>query len=130
EKYNWDCVSAFGLTGTCLSWGHLYYYDFLACKDADGLFPCSNISEIIQFFIKFRHSRGDELIKVRSGFAALAIYKTSSVKNVNYNGDPAICEHINLHENMIKQGFDKIYINPNMIILVGVQGYQNKLFSH
>ena len=67
----------------------------------------------------------NKLIKTTSSFGGLAIYKMEIFNNnINYTpiDDVYICEHIILSDNMIRNGYDKIYINPNMIILVGVQG--------
>ena len=43
---------------------------------------------------------------------------------VNYTPKNLIykCEHKIFHDNMRNKGFSRIFINPNMIVLVGVQG--------
>ena len=68
----------------------------------------------------------NKLIKTTSSFAGMAIYKMEIFRNSNINYIPIddiyICEHMILSDNMIRNGYDKIYINPNMKILVGVQG--------
>lgn len=124
--YNeWDTISAFGLFGLSLTnLGDIYptYYDTLAYND--GIYSAYNGDEHINNIItKLNTNRiGDDPIKVLSGFGGLAIYKMNILKNPNINYTPHdgkyVCEHYLLHNNMIKHGFDKIYINPNMVLLV------------
>ena len=40
------------------------------------------------------------------------------------------CEHIIFHDNMIKNNYTNIYINPNMIVLAGIQGNTRKLYVY
>jgi hypothetical protein len=72
---------------------------------------------------------GDPIKKVHSGFAGMSFYKMEILnKNINYTPSDKIykCEHIIFHENMIKNGYNKIYINPNMLLLSGPQGVVKK----
>ena len=61
---------------------------------------------------------------VKSAFNGLAIYKVKSVLNSSYK--IATCEHIGLHVDMIKNGKDKLYINP---FFTGYSGYQGQIGS-
>jgi hypothetical protein len=65
-------------------------------------------------------------IKCKSGFNGIAIYAMNSVKDASYDKTDHICEHVDLHLDMIKNGKDKIYYNPIMILFVGQQGPTRK----
>lgn len=62
-------------------------------------------------------------IKVFSAFGGLAIYKWKAIKNVRYevldnkSGQVEVrCEHYSLHRQMIQNGHQNFYLNPNMLI--------------
>ena len=65
-----------------------------------------------------------KLKKAKSGFNGIAVYKISSILNASYidSISKSNCEHIDLHLQMIQNGFSKIYYNPCMILFVGQQG--------
>lgn len=52
--------------------------------------------------------------KVTSGFAGCAVYRRQALKNCRYSGND--CEHITLHDDMIANGFGKMYINSKFKI--------------
>jgi hypothetical protein len=76
-------------------------------------------------------------VKVRSAFGGMGIYKTSSIIGARYstymlgNGltsvygtriaDQSCCGHVGLHNEMISNGFDKIYINPSQMTIRGAE---------
>lgn len=120
----WDGISAFGLSSATFSFGKMFYYDLLAYDDNTDYNIILNYPRIL--YKTSNHSVGDDLIKA-SGFAGLSLYKMKMfVENPHINYTPSdenyICEHIILHRNMKQHGFDRIYINPSMLILVGPQG--------
>lgn len=123
--YQWDCISAQGLHGVL---GIPMYYDTFAYKDENLHVNSGNKMNMTTISIKAsRHKVGDLPYKVKSGFGGLAIYQMDSIRNIDYtpkDGNYSQCDHIFLHDNMIDHGFDKIYINPNMLILVGLVGSQ------
>lgn len=130
NKLQWDMISAYGLAGITLTGGMLVYYDLLAYEDNN---TDINKNRLDIFKILYKTSflpRGSDPIKIKSAFAGLAIYKMSSIKNIRYTPPYNTCEHKTFHRNMIKQGYDKIYINPNMILLCGLQGGYKKLPIH
>lgn len=120
----WDSISAHGLGGGTLSLGFPFYYDNLAYKDDYFSLGTSKLNALPIFFKTNSYRVGDFPYKVRSGFCGLALYTMEALRNVDYTPKDGkyICEHVSLHTNMIDQGFDKIYVNPNMLILVGAQG--------
>jgi hypothetical protein len=126
KSNKWDVVTAFGLNGITGTFGKPVYYDFIAYRD-DKLNVNKNILDFIDIIYKMDNIKNkNKLIKTTSSFAGMAIYKMDIFKNPNINYTPIdniyICEHIILADNMIRNGYDNIYINPNMMILVGVQG--------
>ena len=133
-SYNeWDSISAYGISSIALTLGSQFYYDSLAYKDIDNKYNLSeNILDIIPLSLSLRNYKiGDKSFKVKSGFCGLAFYKMyvfNDSRNINYNpkDNNYICEHIILHNNMIENGYDKIFINPNMVLLPGAQGNLSK----
>jgi hypothetical protein len=126
KSSKWDVVTAFGLNGITGTFGKPVYYDFIAYRD-EKLNINKNIFDFIEIIYKMDNIKNkNKLIKTTSSFAGMAIYKMEIFKNPNINyipiDDVYICEHIILADNLIRNGFDKIYINPNMMILVGAQG--------
>jgi hypothetical protein len=133
-KYDsWDCISAYGLNGITLTAGQPYYYDFIAYKD-DKYDINKNITDLIPVYNKMNSKKiGDEIIKVQSGFAGLELIKMYVLLgNIDYTprDDKYMCEHIIFHNNMIRNNFNNIYINPNMVVLVGVQGNAKKFYVY
>jgi len=122
----WDAVTAFGMNGMTITFGQPIYYDYIAYRDENYNIN-NNILDIFNIMYKTINIKNEnKLIKTTSSFGGLAIYKMEMFKNNNINYTPIddvyICEHTILSDNMIRNGYDKIYINPNMKILVGVQG--------
>ena len=122
----WDTISAFGLNGVSLTAGYPIYYDTLAYND--GTYSIYNgTTDALKIILKMNKQKiGDEPIKVLSAFGGMAIYKMQIFNNNNIDYTPHdgkyVCEHYILHNNMIKHGYDKIYVNPNMVLLSGPQG--------
>jgi hypothetical protein len=127
----WDSISAFGLMGNTVTWGVPFYYDHLVYDDGDAAMAYRPLDVFKSFWRMWKHSRGDELIPVRSGFCALALYKMyifTDKRDINYTAKDGVYygDHNMLHNNMIACGYNKIFINPNMLLLVGVQGPYDK----
>ena len=55
------------------------------------------------------------LIPVKSAFAGCAIYEKGAILSSRYAGTD--CEHICLHDNMITNGFDRLFINPSFVVI-------------
>lgn len=124
--YNtWDSVSAMGLNGITLTVSSPIYYDTLAYEDDRYNRKTTNLYDFLCVYFNTRKDIGSGLLPVRSGFGGLAIYKMDILKNgVDYNpvdGDYK-CEHKIFHDNMRTRGFSRVFIDPNLVILVGLQG--------
>lgn len=121
----WDSVSAYGLNGISMTGGVPVYYDLLAYKDATYDLSKNLLHALLIVNKMMYMRRGGYLIPVSSGFAGLALYKMEVVRaGVTYTppDDNYVCEHIIFHTNMKRAGFGRIFINPNMMVLVGPQG--------
>ena len=128
----WDSVSSMGLNGMTLTASIPLYYDILAYQDNDYDYE-KNFLDIIGISYRANKKVGSDLIPVLSGFAGLAIYKMDIIrKGINYIPEDGkyVCEHKIFHNNMRKNGFSRIFINPNMIFLVGLQGDYKKYPFH
>ena len=70
----------------------------------------------------------NKYIPVASAFNGLGVYTYKSIEKSKYSTfeDPYNCEHVGLHYNMHKNGFNKLFINKNLIIYTGKQGPPNK----
>ena len=65
---------------------------------------------------------GDNIVKSKSGFNGMAIYKMDAISNSSYMNTEKYCEHIDLHYDMYNNGYDRIYYNPSMVLFVGQNG--------
>ena len=78
---NWDMISSNGKTGPLFTLGILYYYDHISIYHYDkDLY--NNILMRNDLMLKLSSVENDP-IKVESAFGGFAIYKMSSIKNIN-----------------------------------------------
>lgn len=129
----WDAISAYGINGITLTAGQPMYYDLIAYKD-EKYDINKNLFDIIPIsYIMYTKKIGDDIIKVKSAFAGLELIKMNVIMSgVDYTplDNKYTCEHIIFHDNMINHNYNNIYINPNMIVLVGIQGNEKKLYVY
>lgn len=130
EKDDWDMLFARGIT-TIPMFNQYYIYDSFAFIAENQSFDYVDNNKN-EFFamnkILNKIPIGGNRIKCRSGFNGIAIYKIQSIVKCSYYSHNVKfkCEHIDLHHDMYKKGFDKIYFNPNMILFAGHQGPDRK----
>ena len=118
KNVDWDMMSAYGSTGLVLTAGQLIYHDYIAyLKNYNTL---TEYKKAIDINLKY----DDNFIPVDNAFGGLTIYKMSSIKDVDYTPKDGkyICEHTIFTNNMKAKGFNKFYINPKLIFLMGKQG--------
>ena len=88
--------------------------------------PLKNYNTLTEFkkAIDINFKYYDNFIPVDNAFGGLTIYKMSSIKDVDYTPKDGkyICEHTIFTNNMKAKGFNKFYINPKLIFLMGKQG--------
>jgi len=123
---DWDAVMSRGLKPFPFTYG-LYncVHDAQAyVKDNPGEYDDNVVAKFLnqQYYLR-GSTLGAEYIKVRSAFNGLGIYKMNSVINSEYypGKNNVLCEHVGLHENMIKLGNDKIFINQSLILQTGLE---------
>jgi hypothetical protein len=117
---HWDAISSYGLVGLVFTFGNLIYYDLISLSN--NLDPFFTL-ELLKTYV-YVNSKHSDLIPIKQAFGGLTIYKMSSVKNADYSprNNCNKCEHTVLLDNMRSNGYDKFYINPHLIFLVGHQG--------
>ena len=122
----WDIMSAYGSTGVVLTGGNLIYHDYIAYLN-----NFSSIESLIDIIKINLVNKNSDLIPVGQAFGGLTIYKMSSIKNIDYtpHDNNYICEHTIFTNNMKLKGYNKFYINPKLIFLMGKQG-DNYLFFY
>lgn len=128
---SWDTISAFGMNGITLSMGRPVYYDLIAYKPySNDLNINQNKFHIVPIVMQTsKFHVGMHPVKVESGFAGMALYKMSIINTgVDYTPIDGHyqCEHITFNKNIYDAGFQNIYMNPSMLILVGPQGDVDK----
>jgi len=99
------------------------YFDSWAYRELSHLEP-HKMATINQ--LEFH--RGRSLIKLRSCFGGVGIYRSECLRDVEYGAtqhDSGLvdCDHPFLHNQMLDKGFDKIYLNPSQITLYSPTDY-------
>lgn len=120
---NWDAIFVNGRKPSLFAFGIVsQMYDSLAFVDEEEDIntryqTLSNQSQSFQSSCKMQLISGNKLHKVKSAFNGAGLYKISSIVPFEYVNDWS-CEHIGLHSQMIQNGFDKLYINPNWLLFM------------
>jgi hypothetical protein len=111
------------------------YYDYWALRTNKFDFNFWSIhnkknnidgGKLYNYFDKIKHikiiPKDDKPKQVISAFGGFGIYKIQTIKNCKYDGNSYLkndiiedCEHVSFHKNMIKNGFDKLYIVPYLL---------------
>jgi len=119
---NWDMIAANGCGFIRFATtGALDYYDQLAYRDKKGRrirgFCVDDICKNAKSFTPNpSYNITDTILyPVTSAFGGLAIYRREIFDICSYAGYD--CEHICLHDCMIKHGFDRMFTNPQMVTL-------------
>ena len=128
---DWDMVFGNGINSTPIPFFHneLYLYDIMAYVPIEQkTIPNSQNSfqNVKNFFTENKKLKkiwkSYKWKKSKSGFNGICIYKMNSILNSSYiNSKKFYCEHIDLNNNMIENGHDKIFYNPAMILFPGQQ---------
>ncbi len=118
KTLDWDLVSAYGSTGIVLTGGQLIYHDYIALLNNFDTF------QELKDAVNINLTKTTDLIPTKHAFGGLTIYKMTSIKNVDYTpkDNNYICEHTIFTNNMKANGFNKFFINPNFVFLMGKQG--------
>lgn len=120
KKQNWDAITAFGYS-TSPTLRKRYHDSYALVEENQYSIPQTEkiIISLQKKYANFINKK--EWIKVYSAFGGLAIYKFKAIKNLKYkvipNNDPNVevrCEHFSICQQMHNNGFNNIYIAPEM----------------
>ena len=132
-RNDWDMVFGAGFTSTPIL-NFLALYDGIAYvgESQENVYQSKNeMKKCIHDLSKMNKDLNHfpcalEWTKCKSGFNGMAVYRMKSILDATYMNTNFPCEHVDLHFDMTKNGFHKIYYNPQMILFVGHQGPQRE----
>lgn len=118
----WDAVTAFGYS-TSPKLRRRYHDSYALTEYGEENYPQTE-SKIKLLSEKYGSLKPiDGWVRVYSAFGGLAIYRFDCIKGLRYevlcNNDDRVevrCEHFSLYQRMAEKGFDKVYINPSMVL--------------
>ncbi|MEQ8907679.1 MAG: hypothetical protein RIC95_00675 [Vicingaceae bacterium] len=121
---NWHAISAYGKKLTPRNIITPYYFDTYALLEKGEKLPMRYPQMIKKQKEYSSLKKGGELVSVRSAFNGMCIYPWSAIENIRYrataNDDEIVsclCEHVDFHLQMERNGFDQHFINPSMELL-------------
>lgn len=126
---DWSCICANGRSSIPGTFGCMdTMYDAMAyCNTFSDIEDSKTSKSFMRLFYKYlnllyisQKSDNNRYISVYSAFNGFCIYRLSDIYNIYYKYGYN-CEHISLHEQLIKNG-KKIWIDMNLCIYVGHQG--------
>jgi hypothetical protein len=127
----WDVLTAHGMDCHVVP-GLFAYHDPYAFEVDDWEPEAMHFAEHCLRTTLLMHGRARRghgvLIPVKSAFSGMALYKMDvfahpDVSYVPANGEYDRCEHRVFHDNIRRAtGRTRIFVNPNLMILVGLQG--------
>ena len=111
---SWDSVGSYGIVyrRNGLGRSKAIQYDAWALRRSGSDTPLSGKEAS-----RLRCRRGDSMLRVNSCFGGLGVYRMEALLACGYDGSD--CEHVGFHRQMREQGLDRIYLNPNQIVLYG-----------
>ena len=121
----WDMVFANGLQSLpMITFNTLKLYDHLPYLSDDMDYDHKlSLSQLEKAHTKLgKYKIGDGLVKCKSGFNGMAIYRMECLLESTYMNTERYCEHVDLHNDMYKKGYDKVYYNPSMVLFAGQVG--------
>lgn len=119
---DWDAVTAFGYS-TSPRLKKRYHDTYALTEFGDEMKPQTE-AKIKALADKYGSLKPDDnWVRVYSAFGGLAIYKFEAIKGLRYllldNDDERVevkCEHYSIYKQMFEKGYDKVFINPAMIL--------------
>ena len=122
DSVEWDAVTSFGYS--CSPKLVRRYHDTFALVE----YGCEDVPQteasIESASYRFANLQsGDPWVRVFSAFGGLAVYRYPCIRGLRYlaleNADQRVacrCEHFSLSVQMKARGYDRVYINPNMVL--------------
>ena len=122
SNQEWDAVTAYGYSLAPNL--HKRYHDTYALTENGDENHPQTMEKILSYACKYgRMKETEDWIRVYSAFGGLAIYLFEAVRGLRYqalrNNDERVevhCEHYSIYKQMSERGFDKVYINPQMVL--------------
>ena len=124
SKLDWDAVTAFGYSiGPNLKRRYHDTYALTLYGEDKSPQTEQKVKSLAGLFSVLKGYGA--WMRVFSAFGGLAIYRYDAVKGLRYaypslnNDDDRVevrCEHYSLYKQMAERGYDKVYINPSMIL--------------
>ena len=130
SEQEWDAVSANGYSiGPNLRRRYHDTYALTEYGDENNPQTEEKIKLLAEKYGRLKN--GDNWIRVFSAFGGLTIYRYNAIKGLRYqllpNNDSRVevrCEHYSLYKQMAERGYNRIFINPSMMLK-----YQNLSFG-
>ena len=105
----WDAVGSYGVLWAPGA-AELRHYDVWAFRPAKNTAARKMIDHS-----KLQLGRGEPLLPVESSFGGLSIYRMECLRAAEYGGED--CEHVVFHDRLREKGLNRIFLNPNQIVL-------------
>jgi glycosyltransferase involved in cell wall biosynthesis len=125
EHKHWDAISANGISTNYTTFEmdiaffltNDFYYDRLAYRDAaykrvKRHSPVDAKNATLDF--PYFDVNDPDLKPVTSGFGGITIYRKEALLSATYSGHD--CEHICLHDKMIQNGYNRMFVNPKFVL--------------
>jgi hypothetical protein len=110
---DWDFVGSYGLLQRLerdVDEPPFYHFDVWAFRPARG-----TAARRLVDHSKLQLNRGDPLLPVESCFGGLGVYRMACMQAGEYAGGD--CEHVVFHNRLRSLGFDRLFLNPNQIVM-------------
>lgn len=133
DPSQWDIICAMGLSYAPIFFGKVdIVYDTIAFTPKDNKKSKNRTLQLINNFLQQQkilknNTIGDKNVPVTSAFNGLAIYKIKDITHPNvYYSSKTHCEHLDLHKSMEKIQKNRVFINPSMILINGLDNEPQK----
>ena len=110
---DWDFVGSYSLMqhlGRDSDGPPFQHFDIWAFRPAHGTAARKLVDHT-----RLTLERGDPLLRVESCFGGLGVYRMACMQAAEYGGGD--CEHVVLHSRLRSLGFDRLFMNPNQIVM-------------
>jgi len=110
----WDFVGSYGIIyqRQRLIPSKALHYDVWAFRPLGSFEPLDGLAGN-----SLAWQRGEQFVPVNSCFGGLGLYRMPAWLAASYGGGD--CEHVPLHREMRRLGFDRLFLNPSQIALYG-----------
>ena len=121
NSQDWDVIAARGIKPIPLTWGYCnMIFDSMAFEEIGTTGEQTNY---IYNFLKqqvYSKKLGSPYIPVASAFNGLTVYKMLDLVTSGARYEATNCEHVSFHRNLRTKGYNRMFINPSLIIQNGL----------